>query len=74
MWGQFPTITQVQQRNFVRNYWRYLLGWGPRPVSDGMSQRTCYELRAMATAEVEAARQVAISKEGASIYEFKAAS
>lgn len=65
-WGQFPEVTQLHERRFVRGYWRYLLGWGPFPDRGTITANIRQWLTSLARQEVRAYRKSA--KNGATIY------
>jgi hypothetical protein len=58
MWGAFLSVTQPQQREYVRAYWRYLLRWGPPPTA-AVTTDQAKALRTLARAEVKAYRRSA---------------
>lgn len=57
MWGDFPEVRHPQSRNFVRAYWRFLLGWGPAPRDTSLPARARQLLRLMARTEITAYRK-----------------
>lgn len=67
MWGDFPTITNPNERNYVRIYWRFLLGWAKPPTDAPINAPT---LRRLARAEIKAYKDAARLNHGKVINPF----